>query len=693
MKSNKIVLLLYITISIIFVGYIIGYKNLIPSETDWIFTSNDLISYYLPLFFYNSDSWSFDLFKNFNYGLEISENMFFYDTVQILNPLIKLLSKTFETPIQYVSLWKILNVTLQGLFAFKIIYFKTKNISYSFLVGLFFILIPFFLDRLFIHTFVGSHWLILWSIYLIIKYDINIPLKKWSLLLFISVFINIYLTIMILLFLYLFLAYLYLFKEKNFHQTIKLFLYFTTIFLIFLFLAGFFSINVSNYPEYGFGHFKSNSLSFLDFKGGILNLDWSILLGDINTLKGEEEGFAFLGISFFVIFLLLVFNFNFKDYLSKKNLFYLSSFVVFFLLAITNKVSFATYQIIDLPLNKYIFGVLSFVRASGRFIWLPAYLIAILLFIKLYHIKISKRYIIFALSILLLAQTFDQKNALLELKKDFQFNNISDEDDEYFWKKLSQNYPYFKTSLILADPRGVKINGKIIAKNGFKGTNIVYFARSDRRKLANARYATFIDIYKKKIKEDTIYWIHPTHLNHILYIYGSDNKYSIFEFKNQHYLIKNKSGTNILKRKKLSIENINLPEIEINSNLNPHNVKHLFGMGWFTIGSFWSDGPISSMLFKNYPNMKKIVFETEIFNYNLQTIKNFEFFINNQKIKKFEITRKENILIEIPIENIFLKDINEMIFKNKSNITRADISIYPDPRLLGFKIKSLYFSD
>ena len=84
--------------------------------------------------------------------------MFFYDTIQILNPIIKLLSKIFVTPIQYVSLWKILNVTLQGFFAFKIIYLKTKNTKYSFLSGLFFILIH-FLDRLFIHTFVSLHYL------------------------------------------------------------------------------------------------------------------------------------------------------------------------------------------------------------------------------------------------------------------------------------------------------------------------------------------------------------------------------------------------------------------------------------------------------------------------------------------------------------------------------------------------------
>ena len=69
-----------------------------------------------------------------------------------------------------------------------------------------------------------------------------------------------------------------------------------------MYIAGFFSINVKNYPEYGFGYFKSNILSFLDNKGGILNLDWSILLKDINTLNGEEEGFAFLGLSFLLLY-------------------------------------------------------------------------------------------------------------------------------------------------------------------------------------------------------------------------------------------------------------------------------------------------------------------------------------------------------------------------------------------------------
>ena len=48
--------------------------------------------------------------------------------------------------------------------------------------------------------------------------------------------------------------------------------------------------------------------------------------------------------------------------------------------------------------------------------------------------------------------------------------------------------------------------------------------------------------------------------------------------KNHYYLIKNKSGVDISGRKKLSLADINLPEIEINSILNPMILN--FYLGW-----------------------------------------------------------------------------------------------------------------
>ena len=57
-----------------------------------------------------------------------SSKLLDYNPEYITYP-VNLLSKTFDTPIQYVSLWKILNVTLQGFFAFKINWYSSYEIG------------------------------------------------------------------------------------------------------------------------------------------------------------------------------------------------------------------------------------------------------------------------------------------------------------------------------------------------------------------------------------------------------------------------------------------------------------------------------------------------------------------------------------------------------------------------------------
>ena len=691
MKHTKVVLYIYFFISLIFVGYIIGYKNLIPTETEWIFTTGDLISYYLPLYFYNSSGWSLNILENSNYGLEIYHNMFFYDTIKFLNPIFKIFSKVFHSNFQYVSSWQVLNILLQGFFSYKIIYYKTDSKNYSFVSSLFFISTPFFLDRLFIHTFVGSHWLILWSIYLIIKNDIRKSLLKWSLLLFLSVFINIYISLIIILYLYIYFFFLVSFKKLFLKKIILLYLYFSFLFILFLAWAGFFSINIVNFPEYGFGHYKSNILTFFDNDGGISNLKWSRILININNFPGEEEGFAYLGFSIYLLIGYLLFHLNYNDLINKSKIFYVIVIIFFLLLSFTHKISFGSNLLLDIPLNQYVFGVLSFVRASGRFIWVPAYLILIFLFIYLHKVTINKRPLIPILFVLLGFQIFDQKIAILELKNKFIFDKEKNFEEEILWKQVSKNYKYFRTSLVLADPEGVSINGKIMERNKFEGTNIVYFARADRKKLAQSRYETFENISNKDLDINSVYWIHPDHLNHFIYLYENDQNFLIFEFNGHKYIIKKKDNANILFNK--SLLKLNLPEIKFNTMLIPENNKLFFGLGWFTKGTFWSDGPRSSLFFYEMQNLKKINLEVEIFNYNKNTIDNYEFYLNKNLIRNFKVIKKNSsYIIELPINYYYQNKVNHLQFINKNRITRADISIYPDPRLLGFRIKKFYFS-
>jgi hypothetical protein len=41
-------------------------------------------------------------------------------------------------------------------------------------------------------------------------------------------------------------------------------------------------------------------------------------------------------------------------------------------------------------------------------------------------------------------------------------------EEEIPWKQIAKNYRYFRTSLVLADPEGVSVNGKIIEKINLK---------------------------------------------------------------------------------------------------------------------------------------------------------------------------------------------------------------------------------
>ena len=65
-------------------------------------------------------------------------------------------------------------------------------------------------------------------------------------------------------------------------------------------------------------------------------------------------------------------------------------------------------------------------------------------------------------------QILDQKVAILELKKKFIIYQEKNLEEEIPWKQIAKNYRYFRTSLVLADPEGVSVNGKIIEKINLK---------------------------------------------------------------------------------------------------------------------------------------------------------------------------------------------------------------------------------
>ena len=124
---------------------------------------------------------------------------------------------------------------------------------------------------------------------------------------------------------------------------------------------------------------------------------------DIKLPAGDEiEGFNYFGLgqwAMYLFALILFLNKNYKTNLfSIKNnkeikiLLIISIFLIFW--ALSNKISFGSYTLVEIPLNKYVYGVLSIFKGTGRMFYIVSYFLLIL-------------------SILIIFKCFNKKNSLL----------------------------------------------------------------------------------------------------------------------------------------------------------------------------------------------------------------------------------------------------------------------------------------
>ena len=83
-----------------------------------------------------------------------------------------------------------------------------------------------------------------------------------------------------------------------------------------------------------------------------------------SATTGELEGFSYFGLGQLLLILISLFLFLKKKIFNiKKILPYLLLGLIFLLLSLTHKIDVGKYSLIDLDINRYIFGILSLVRA------------------------------------------------------------------------------------------------------------------------------------------------------------------------------------------------------------------------------------------------------------------------------------------------------------------------------------------
>ena len=485
--------------SISFCFYLLGYDNFNFSNQSWLI-NGDLAQYQLGWKFYRDDIWRFPLGLNPNYGITNSSSIIYSDSIPLFAVFFKIFRSFLSEEFQYFSFWIFICIYLQALFSFKIIYYFTKNTPYSLVSCLFFIFSTILIYRSGIHLSLTAHWLILGYFYVQISAVNNKDLKK-HLIIYLSILIHFYFSLILMgIF---FLEKIIKFKKLCFKDLISSFV--IIIFsLILMYLIGYFTIGIYDGLGFGYGIYNFNLNSFFNPIGENYNesFNWSFFLPILNFQNNEIEGFSYLGISgilFLILYFKYLFNGKSKIVFSKGT--NVLIFFVFFIIATSNNVNFGNQDLITLELNKYLYGIFSSIRASGRLIWPIYYLIFIIGIVSIFQYTLNKKKPLLIISILAIFQLVDLAPGISNYYFGKQYENQNQENVDITnpIKGLSKQFNVIRLFKPDNNSSIFFLLNEHILNEKYEKTDVSYLARVNRQEIVNKEYKIIEQLNNKTL--------------------------------------------------------------------------------------------------------------------------------------------------------------------------------------------------
>lgn len=277
---------------------IYGINVLNPVYDDWLLGQGDLTQHYLGWCFYRRGSWTFPIGLTDNLAYPSYTSVIFTDSIPLLAVFFKALSPLLPGTFQYFGWWGIASFALQGVFAAKILReFLTGRLQI--LVGsMFFVVSPIVIERMFRHTALGGHWLVLAAIYLFVRHrkdyhNVRYTTLCWGIVGGLTAAVHLYFLPMCGAFLcgYILCSFL---RDRGIRWRHLLpGIAFAGVLFISTYLLGGFSTRAGS-GDVGLGEWSFNLNGFFNAKGYSRFLDALPMYCD-----GQYEGFAYLGIGIF----------------------------------------------------------------------------------------------------------------------------------------------------------------------------------------------------------------------------------------------------------------------------------------------------------------------------------------------------------------------------------------------------------
>lgn len=510
MKLNNNTLIIYLLIPLgcanIF-NYIYEFKFVNPKNIEWIWSAIDLSQHYLGWLAFRKEKISFPFGMTTSLTYPYKTSLIFTDSIPIFAFFFKLIDFILPINFQYIGLWGYLSYTLQGVFAGKILNLFFTNKPHIIICSFFFVISPVFIQRMFIHSALASHWILLFSFYIYLNDSFKYKdyCFLWSLNSFLTSLIHVNLLAMNGIILLAFC----LKKFLNGVPIKKLLLIIIYFILISLFNVGFilggFSSKTGSVDYYGLGKYSMNINGFYN------SYNKSKILKGFNIIEGQEfEGFCYLGLGCFILLFIVFFIFlvkikNYSEIKKQKNNWIplLLIFILSYFLALSPKITFNNKEIITYKIPKFIEKMWSIFRATGRFSWICIYIIYIFNFYMIQKYIINRK-IVFLLFIFVFIIQFIDISLLIENQK-MILNTIrykyTEEED---WVKIFENE---------------KIKHIFFGSNNYYGGN--WFANSalrynktiNRFYIAHQNDLVFDRYFNKVVKENKEEYLYI--LNHV----------------------------------------------------------------------------------------------------------------------------------------------------------------------------------
>lgn len=378
---------------------IYGIKILNPLYTDWLLTGGDPSQHYLGWEFFRRSDWYFPLGLTDQLAYPLKTSVIYTDSIPIFAVFFKLFRSILPQQFQYFGIWGLLCFVLQGYFAAKILGERSSSKAVILVGTVFFIVSPVMLFRMYYHTALAAHWLILLAIYFYFKHekeyrDIFKPVMQWGILGILIGSIHLYFVPMCGAIL---LGYILCSVWKERKVRIRFFypgISFSVGLFLTIYLLGGFSSGADTGTN-NLGLFSFNLNAFLN------PMSYSTLLKNTSLwnwpfyTQGQYEGFSYLGMGIILLcacgIVLMVKNIFRRRKPSVYQVMTVLMSIGLIVLAASPTITWNDKLLLQLPYSSTIYKYWGIFGSCGRMAWPVVYFLMIFGIISISNMKWKRK--------------------------------------------------------------------------------------------------------------------------------------------------------------------------------------------------------------------------------------------------------------------------------------------------------------